>query len=117
MAKKDETLKPHWFQILLALGERDLHGLGIMQDVLERTQGTMHLWPGMLYGALKDLSERGLIEEVKAPQDAETGGGKPRFYKLTEEGRRQASAEARRLESYVEAARSRRLLEQKGEGR
>ncbi|HSR70368.1 MAG TPA: helix-turn-helix transcriptional regulator [Acidobacteriota bacterium] len=112
MAKKEATLKPHWFQILLALGQRDLHGLGIMQDVLERTEGTMHLWPGMLYGALKDLCARGWIEEVEAPEDAETGGGKPRFYRLTSRGRAQASAEARRLHRYVEAARARDLLGQ-----
>jgi hypothetical protein len=45
-------LEPHWFQILLALADRDLHGLAIMNDVLERTGGRMRLWPGMLYRAL-----------------------------------------------------------------
>ena len=34
-------LEPHWFQILLAVADRDLHGLAIMNDVLERTGGRM----------------------------------------------------------------------------
>ena len=42
------ALEPHSFQILLALADRDLHGLGIMNEVLERTGGRMRLWPGML---------------------------------------------------------------------
>ena len=31
------ALEPHWFQILLALADQDLHGLGIMNEVLECT--------------------------------------------------------------------------------
>jgi DNA-binding PadR family transcriptional regulator len=46
------ALQPHWFQILLALADHDLHGLGVMNEVLERTDGRMRLWPGMLYRIL-----------------------------------------------------------------
>ena len=60
-------MKAHWFQILLALADRDLHGLQIMDEVGERTDGEMHLWPGMLYGSLKRMLELGLVVETEAP--------------------------------------------------
>jgi DNA-binding PadR family transcriptional regulator len=103
-------LPPHWFQILLAVADQDRHGLGIMNDVLERTDGTMKLWPGMLYRNLGKLVEEGLLVEVEAPAEAETGGGRPRFYHLTPQGRRACAAEAERLAGFVEAARRKKLI-------
>ena len=104
------SIPPHWFQILLALADQDRHGLGIMNDVLERTDGAMKLWPGMLYRNLSRLVEAGLVVEVDAPRDAETGGGRPRFYRITPLGRRACAAEAERLAGFVEAARRKKLL-------
>ena len=104
------SIPPHWFQILLALADQDRHGLGIMNDVLERTDGAMKLWPGMLYRNLSKLVETGLVVEVDAPRDAETGGGRPRFYRITPLGRRACAAEAERLAGFVEAARRKKLL-------
>ena len=72
-------LEPHWFQILLALADRDLHGLAIMTDVLERTGGRMRLWPGMLYRALGRLTDMNLVVETDPPDDAPAAGGRPRF--------------------------------------
>ena len=63
-------LEPHWFQILLALADRDLHGLAIMNDVLERTGGRMRLWPGMLYRALGRLADMNLVVEIEPPDGA-----------------------------------------------
>ena len=104
------AVPPHWFQILLALADQDRHGLGIMNDVLERTDGAMKLWPGMLYRNLSKLVEAGLVVEVDAPRDAETGGGKPRFYRITPLGKRSCAAEAERLAGFVEAAKRKKLL-------
>ena len=104
------ALPPHWFQILLALADGDRHGLGIMNDVLERTGGQMKLWPGMLYRNLSRLVEEGLVVEVDAPADAALLGGRPRFYRITPVGRRAAAAEAQRLAGFVEAARRKKLL-------
>ena len=103
-------MKPHLFQVLLALADRDRHGLEIMRDVLERTEGQTHLWPGMLYGALKELVDLELAAEKKAPRDTKAGGGRPRYYGITDRGRKALAAEAERLERYVEAARARNLL-------
>jgi DNA-binding PadR family transcriptional regulator len=103
-------LEPHWFQILLALADRDLHGLAVMNDVLERTGGRMRLWPGMLYRNLGRLVDDGLVAEIEAPADAATGGGRPRFFRITPAGRRACAAEAERLAGFVAVARKKRLL-------
>src|SRR5438093_340444 len=103
-------IPPHWFQILLSLADEDRHGLGIMNDVLERTDGQMKLWPGMLYRNLSKLAAEGLVVEVDMPADAESGGGRPRFYRITPSGRRACAAEAARMAGFVEAARRKKLL-------
>lgn len=107
-------MKPHLFQVLLALADRDRHGLEIMRDVLERTEGQIHLWPGMLYGSLKELVERELVAEKRAPRDGKAGGGRPRYYGITDRGRRALAAETDRLESYIQAARARNVLKPVG---
>ena len=103
-------LEPHWFQILLAVADRDLHGLAIMNDVLERTGGRMRLWPGMLYRALGRLADRELVSEIEPPDDAPAAGGRPRFFRITAAGRRACAAEAERLAGFVEVARRKKLL-------
>jgi DNA-binding PadR family transcriptional regulator len=104
------SLPPHWFQILLALADRDLHGLGVMNDVLERTGGQMRLWPGMLYRNLARLATEGFVVEIDRPKGADPGGGLPRYFRMTPAGRRACAAEAQRLASYVEVARQKKLL-------
>ena len=95
-------IKPQWFHILLALAEEDRYGYGIMTEVLERTGGTMKLWPGVLYGSLKRLVDAGLIREVRpAASDAPEDNKDRRFYRITE---------AERMASYVEVARERKVI-------
>ena len=105
-----EALKPQWFQILLALAGRPLHGTAIMEEVLERTRGEMKLWPATLYGSLRDLEERGWIRETDPPEDAPGEGGRRRFYAVTEPGRGVLAAEADRLAHYLAVARERQVL-------
>jgi DNA-binding PadR family transcriptional regulator len=105
-----DALPEHWFHILLALAGQDLHGLAITREVFERTDQRLHLWPGMLYGALKQMTAKGYVAEIEAPADASTGGGRPRFYRLTSLGRRTCAEEAERLSRIVDAARAKRLL-------
>jgi DNA-binding PadR family transcriptional regulator len=107
---KPKPLKPHWFHILLALADHDLHGLGIMEEVSTRTEGTVHLWPGMLYGALRRMLELGFVVERQQPPDAQPGGGKPRYYGITEPGRQALAEEVGRLSTYVTAARGKNVL-------
>ncbi len=101
-------LKPHWFHVLLSLADREQHGYGIMQEVLERTDGKVHLWPATLYGTLKRLIEEELIEESEERPAAELDDARRRYYKLTRLGRRVLAAESERLEDLVRLLRAKR---------
>jgi DNA-binding PadR family transcriptional regulator len=103
-------MKNTHFQILLSLADGRLHGTAIMEDVLERTEGAVRLWPGTLYGSLGELAGKGWIEEVSPPRGAPTEGGKRRFYAITSAGRRALADEARRMAEYVDVARAKRVL-------
>lgn len=113
MPDTQSPLPAHWFQILLSLADQNLHGLAITKDVFERTDGGMHLWPGMLYGALRKMVAAGLVVESAAPAGFTSGGGKPRFYRITAAGRRACADEASRMARFVDAARAKRLLGRK----
>ncbi len=108
MSKK--PMKPHWLQILLAVADGPQHGTAIMEEVLERTEGSMKLWPGTLYGSLRELQAEGWLRETEAPEGAPTEGGKRRFYGITPEGTEVLAVEITRLESFVSAARAKRVV-------
>ena len=55
------------------LADQDLHGLGIMNEVLERTGGRMRLWPAVLYRNLARLADLGLVAEVAQLPGARAG--------------------------------------------
>ena len=101
-----ESLKPQWFHILLSVADGPLHGTAIVEEVLDRTDGTVRLWPGMLYGSLKELAERGLVAEVEPPPEAPTEGGKRRFYAITREGHLALHEEVERMAAFVRVARA-----------
>lgn len=96
------------FHILLVLADADLHGYGIMQRIEEQSEGLIQMGPGTLYTTIKRLLERGWIEEVEAPANADDPRRK--YYSLTPFGNRVVEAEARRMASVVETARSLGLL-------
>lgn len=100
-------MKHTLFHILLSLAEGSQHGYGIMQEVLERTDGKVRLWPATLYGSLRRLVEDGLIEEAgnRRPADDDE---RRRYYRLTADGRAALRAEIARLEDLVRAARAKR---------
>ena len=96
------------FLILLALVERDLHGLGIADSVAQTTGGTVDLGPGTLYRTLRLLAESGWIREARAPSsDADP---RRKYYAITAEGRRRAITEAEQLSRIARVARERRLI-------
>jgi len=94
-------LKINWFHILLSLMDQEQHGYGIMQAVLERTDGKVRLWPATLYGSLKKLIELGLIEESDERPAAELDDARRRYYRLTSLGRRVLAAESQRFRDLV----------------
>jgi DNA-binding PadR family transcriptional regulator len=110
MADETTALPAHWFQILLSLADQDLHGLAITREVFDRTDGQMHLWPGKLYGALKQMADAGFVVERDVPRGFTSGGGRPRFYGITIVGRRACATEASRLARFVDVAQAKRLI-------
>lgn len=103
-------LTPAVFHILLALADSERHGYGIMQEVAARTNGTMRMGPGTLYGSIKRMLAEGLIEESGERPDPALDDERRRYYRLTDFGRRVVRAEARRLEQLVRIAQSKRIL-------
>ena len=112
MAKEDSEaflpLKTNWFHILLSLAADEQHGYGIMQEVLERTGGKVHLWPATLYGTLPRLIDAGLIQESEERPAEELDDARRRYYKLTRLGRRVLDLESQRLEELVNVLRAKR---------
>jgi DNA-binding PadR family transcriptional regulator len=103
-------LTPAVFHILLALADRERHGYGIMQEIAGRTQGTVHMGPGTLYGSIKRLLADGLIAVAAERPDPDQDDERRRYYRLTDFGRRVMQAEAQRLEQLVQVARAKRVL-------
>lgn len=52
------------YYILLVLNE-PLHGYGIIQKVLEITEGRIHLGAGTIYGTLSKLEKDGVIDIIE----------------------------------------------------
>ena len=103
-------LTPAVFNILLALADGERHGYGIMKEVEEQTQRQMRMGPGTLYGTIKRMFAAGLIEESDERPDPELDDERRRYYRLTEFGRRVASAELERLSNLIRVARSKQLV-------
>ena len=102
------TLKPHWYYILLALTDGERHGLAIAREVDSLSEGTVRLWPAMLYGSLEDLADLGWIEPLDDPRRRPPeASDRKRFYRLTRAGRSVVATETARLAALVSAARSR----------
>lgn len=101
-------LRSHWFHILLSLAGGEQHGYGIMQEVLQRTEGKVRLWPATLYGSLKRLIQEGLIVESGARPAPEFDDARRRYYRLTPLGRRVLELESQRLEALVRMLRATR---------
>ena len=96
------------FHILLSLATGERHGYGIIRDIEARGDSSPPDL-GTMYRALARMVEAGLIEAAgRRPED----GGEERRnnYRITNTGLRVARAEARRLETMMQAARVGGLL-------
>ena len=104
-------LHQNWFHILVSLSGADQHGYGIMQEILDRTDGKVRIWPATLYGSLKRMIEEGLIEESgQRPAEGEDDARR-RYYRLTRVGRRVLELECERLRELVRMAQGKQKQE------
>jgi len=91
---------------MVALGDDELHGYAIMREVRHRTQGQRRIAPGTLYRSLRQMHERGLLEESEERPEPCLDDERRRYYRLTDLGKKVALAEVERLEGLVGTARS-----------
>ena len=103
-------LKIQWFHVLLSLAGGEQHGYGIMQEVLQRTSGKVRLWPATLYGSIKQLIEKEMIEESNVRPAPELDDARRRYYRLTALGKRVLDAECERLQELVNAIQVKRAM-------
>lgn len=104
-----KMLKRSWFHILLALADEARHGYAIREDVRERTDGAVELYPATLYGSIRDLTEAGLIEPLVGDDDPDDDQRR-RYYALTDAGRAALRDEVARLQGILDEARTSRAL-------
>lgn len=97
-------LAPAALHILLALAGEDLHGYGIMQEIVRQSNDQYRLGPGTLYDNIARLMQNGMVEEVVGP---EPENSRRRYYRLTAQGRAVLSGEIARLEGVVRDGRLR----------
>ena len=99
------------FEILLSLAGGDLHGYAIIQDIRQRSAGTLTVRAGTLYRAISRLLDARLIAERERPaKRAADEDERRRYYAITREGRQVAALESQRLARQLETARARKLL-------
>ena len=103
-------MTPAAFQILLALADSERHGYAIMREVADRSAGAVKLGPGTLYGTLKRLLDEGLVAESDERADPALDDERRRYYRITDLGLTQLTAEARRLQALVRSAMQKKLI-------
>ena len=102
------AITPLTYDILLALADGARHGYGIIKEIEGRLATGTGPSTGALYLALQRMESEGLIRP--APEPAEGGDSRRRYYEITEAGREVAAAESRRLAALVATAREKDLL-------
>lgn len=111
LSRRNQTLKPRWFHILLALSDKDLHGSDIVREVLDQSDGELRLWPAMLYGSLEQMADQNLIEELLDDSVRPAGASaKRRYFRITDSGRDVLTAEADRMAAMARLARTKSVL-------
>jgi DNA-binding PadR family transcriptional regulator len=109
---KNAPLSSATLHILLALAGGDLHGYGIIKEVVRNSGGHYRLGPGTLYDNLKKLMDAGLVSDAPPSSSSKRKAATAkeddrRFYTLTKEGRDVLAAEVDRLQIVVSQARLR----------
>ncbi len=107
-------LRPVELDILLRLGAGPCHGYGILQSIEERDGPSAAPDIVTLYRALRRMDGQGLVEPVADPEASRRARNRT-DYRITDLGADVATAEIRRMEGLILAARRARLAPGGGE--
>jgi DNA-binding PadR family transcriptional regulator len=107
--RKTAPLSSATIHILLALAKSDLHGYGIIKEVVRNSDGHYKLGPGTLYDNIKKLLAAGLVADAPTPsaskrKSVSTKDAERRMFTLTNAGRDALAAEVERMQSVVRKA-------------
>src|ERR1700754_1181784 len=97
MSDSQAPLTAAMFNVLLSLADGEKHGYAILKEVEEQTSGEVQLSTGTLYGIIKRLLGDGQIAKLRN-RPVEGDDQRRRYYRLTDQGREVAIAEAQRME-------------------
>jgi PadR family transcriptional regulator, regulatory protein PadR len=86
--------------LLKALTWGPMHGYDISRTIRQRSEGALGLEDAALYQALHRLEHKGWIE---AEWGLSENNRRAKFYRLTDEGRRQLETEVTSWRAYVDA--------------
>jgi PadR family transcriptional regulator, regulatory protein PadR len=76
--------------ILKAIGEAEMHGLGISHRIEQITQGTFQVKPGSLFPALHRMEEAGWLTSFWGESE---NNRRAKYYRRTKAGERQVQVE------------------------
>jgi DNA-binding PadR family transcriptional regulator len=103
-------LQSSTFYILMALGDGERHGYAIIQDIAERTGGSVKLSAGTLYRSVQRMLEQGLIVESRRRPAPEDDDERRRYYGITAFGSAVAHAELKRLSGLIKLGRAKGFM-------
>jgi PadR family transcriptional regulator PadR len=84
--------------ILKAIGDGELHGLGISRRIEQITKGTFQVKPGSLFPALHRLEEAGWLSSFWGESE---NNRRAKFYRLTKAGKGQLEVETEQWSTIV----------------
>jgi len=86
--------------ILKAIGEAEMHGLGISRRIEQITRGTFQVKPGSLFPALHRMQEAGWLTSFWGESE---NNRRAKYYRRTKAGERQVGIEAKQWKMIAEA--------------
>jgi PadR family transcriptional regulator PadR len=86
--------------ILKALGDGEMHGLGISRRIEQITRGTFQVKPGSLFPALHRMEEAGWLRSFWGESE---NNRRAKYYRRTKAGERQAGIEAKQWATIADA--------------
>jgi PadR family transcriptional regulator PadR len=83
-----EMLKGYIDTILISLlNDYTMYGYELAKKVREISEETFELKEGTLYLSLKRLEKNGYVKSFWSDSDSESGGGRRKYYNITDDGR------------------------------